>query len=814
MYYVSKTVLNSFSGTSLVPGHSSTQRTSSAEEGKRTRLLSGLHLLAPLILILLNLYCYRHTINGYFLADDFVHIAYLADVFNGHPEKLLENFTGNWMHAWGTQFYRPLISLSLALDFMLGHGSGLPFHISNTIYHIAASIFLYYIACRLLLNFGQLKRQVCALAAAVFFSTCPLHTEVVSWVIGRVDGLCLALFLGAYYLFLRHKQDGGRLWLAGSIAFFVLSLLSKEMAVTLPPLLVLTSITLSQAPGLLEKVKEAFKDSLSYWATLAVYFGVRTAALNTVAGGYDGSVGEGLTNTPLAERLGGLAKLLFPFNAELISPYDPLVKNLRNLYKFGEVFLALRLILFRFSSGELKITALCIAWFLLALVPTYQVFNIAESLMCSRFAYFATVPFCLLLAVLLSPLWPEQTGVRKAAGKWMQWIAVLLIVLFSSAYANTTLKNNRSWADAGKQVREFRSALAASLSLAGPEKNLVLLNSPQRLEGAHMIYNGAMLFVLLSEPLSKPSIADRVFSFEPPTYGDTELINVSRLRNLLKEKPEYQYCYWDIGSARLLNLNLDPQPAAPLSFALASLNDSLIKATDPLSSTININSAELQLNAASVDFVSCDLTLASLPEQKANLNLFWASKNFPEFSAARCISLPAQFDGKQHTYVFPVSERKSWLAGEIIQQLRLQIPTPNGASNGPRLGQLKINSAEGLMPELKAQNMAVGLDGINRISEKKFEIRCDASRIPGCQSIRLELSKPNSWFEHYSGTLRDRQFSEHALKNYSKDGSAASFDFTRADFPTAAYYELRAFALDKDGKVIGFCSDPVNLQID
>lgn len=796
-----------------MPGQIAPSRISTAEEGKSTRLESRLHLLAPLILILLNLYCYRHTINGYFLADDFVHVAYLADVFNGHPLRLLENFTGNWMQAWGTQFYRPLISLSLALDYGLGNGNALPFHVSNTIYHIAASVFLYYSSCRLLVAFPVIKARICALAAALFFTACPLHTEVVSWVIGRVDGLCLALFLASFYMYLRHKQDGGRIWFGASLFCFVLSLISKEMAVTLPPLLMLSTLTISKSGGFGEKLKEAFRDSRFYWGTLGAYFVVRWAALHTVSGGYDGSVGEGLSNSPLSERFKSLSKILFPFNAELISPYDRLVKNLVTIYKVGAGFLAARLLFFKLSADELKIIAFCIAWFLLSLAPTYQVFNISDGLMCSRFAYFATAPFCLLLATLLSPLWPEQNTLRKQQlSKWMTGIALVLIAGLAAIYVGTTTKNNRSWADAGKQVRQFRAALAEDLGKADAQSKMVLLNVPQRMEGAHMIYNGAMLSVLLSEPLSRPSIADRVLSFEPATYGDAEFINASRLRRLLKEHPDYHYRYWDMDSARLLDLKLDTNPVN-LDFALLQL-DAALKKSDA-SGRLTINSPPLELNAASCDFVICTMRL---PEQysasQQSVNLYWSSSKFPEFSVARCIMLPARLDGKTHSYIFPVSERKSWFAGETIRQLRLQIPAGTRETNSPSITSLAIVSSEKLMPTIAAQDMADGADGISRISNPVFKIACDGSKIPNCASIDIELSKPNSWFEHYSGTFRDTTFSKNAYRSLSKIGKQASFEFSRKDFPAPAYYQIRAFALDKKGNPIGFCSDPINLQID
>ncbi|MBX9720891.1 MAG: hypothetical protein K2X81_05825, partial [Candidatus Obscuribacterales bacterium] len=501
--------------------HSLTADANQPESPARKPFGAPIQLAAFAAIIIVNLLCYWRTLNGYFLADDFVHVAYLADVFNGHQLKLLENFTGNWMHAWGTQFYRPFISLTLAWDYMLGGGNALAFHISNTIFQIMSSLFLYLISLKLMPEFAAKQRFTCALSAALFFAACPFHTEVVSWIIGRVDSVCLSFFLAAFYLHLCFEESKNRKLFIGSLFCFIISLISKEMAVTLPPLIVLSSLFLSKQNGVIVKLKTCAKTSMPYWIVFAAYLGIRTLALGTVTGGYSGSIGEGLSGSAV-ERFKTAIKMIFPFNNEAIGPFDRLRKHLANLYKFAGIFLALSLALFRSSRQQFKLVGFCIAWIGLSLVPTYQVFNITDSLMCSRFAYFASAPFCLLLAVLISPLWTEQKNAKlKIVSVWMERISIVLIALFVFVFCSITIKNNSAWAHAGAQVREFRAALASACSKLNQQNKIILLNVPQRLEGAHMIYNGAMLSVLLSEPLSKPPIANRVASFEPPTYGDS-----------------------------------------------------------------------------------------------------------------------------------------------------------------------------------------------------------------------------------------------------------------------------------------------------
>ena len=238
---------------------------------------------------------------GYFLADDYVHIAYLGNVFHGHPQLLMQNFYTNWLQTEGTQFYRPLISLTLAWDYWLFGANAFGYHLSNTMFQIGSSIFLF-LACRRVLN-GFCAKQAtwAAFFTAALFSAHPLHPEVVSWVIGRVDSVCALFYLLSIWLFLKAYQDNCRWAQACSLSAFVLSLLSKEMAVSLPATIMIYclisaySLPLTASNGIELKacfnefVKQAvasFKKTWMFWLVLMVYLIGQTVAPGTISGGY------------------------------------------------------------------------------------------------------------------------------------------------------------------------------------------------------------------------------------------------------------------------------------------------------------------------------------------------------------------------------------------------------------------------------------------------------------------------------------------------------------------------------------------------
>lgn len=121
-----------------------------------------------------------------------------------------------WSDSGG--YYRPLTVISLRLDYLLGHGSPLPFHITALLIHGITSLAVYPLAIR----FGASK--LAAQAASIFFAVHPHQTETVAWISGRPDLLMAAMLLWSLAL-----NDSRR-----SLALGACAMLSKETAIVWP----------------------------------------------------------------------------------------------------------------------------------------------------------------------------------------------------------------------------------------------------------------------------------------------------------------------------------------------------------------------------------------------------------------------------------------------------------------------------------------------------------------------------------------------------------------------------------------------------
>ena len=130
--------------------------------------------------------------------------------------------------------YHPLTMISLRLDYQLHglHAGG--YHLTNVLIHTASVVLLFLILRRMT---GALWRS--AFVAAVF-AIHPLRVESVAWVTERKDVLGTFFFMLTVAAYVRYAEERtihhslSAIHYSLVLFFFVLALLSKPMAVTLP----------------------------------------------------------------------------------------------------------------------------------------------------------------------------------------------------------------------------------------------------------------------------------------------------------------------------------------------------------------------------------------------------------------------------------------------------------------------------------------------------------------------------------------------------------------------------------------------------
>src|SRR5581483_7930903 len=166
--------------------------------------------------------------------DDTDYILNNHAIQNGlHWSTVVWAFSSVWASNW-----HPLTWLSHALDFTLFGLNPIGYHVENVGWHALNSVLLL-----LWLEYltGSFWRSA---VVAAFFALHPLHVESVAWISERKDLLSAFFWIltaWLYTAFVRSPSGSVRRhqFYAASLLAFILALLSKPMAVTLPFVLLL-----------------------------------------------------------------------------------------------------------------------------------------------------------------------------------------------------------------------------------------------------------------------------------------------------------------------------------------------------------------------------------------------------------------------------------------------------------------------------------------------------------------------------------------------------------------------------------------------
>ncbi len=126
--------------------------------------------------------------------------------------------------------YIPLTLLSYAVEVKLFGLSPFVVHLDNLILHILGTVVVFFILRRLSI------RPVFAGLGALLYGVHPMGVESVAWASERKDVLYAFFYLASMLAYLNYTAGTKRryMWLAASLGLFVLSLLSKIQAVSLP----------------------------------------------------------------------------------------------------------------------------------------------------------------------------------------------------------------------------------------------------------------------------------------------------------------------------------------------------------------------------------------------------------------------------------------------------------------------------------------------------------------------------------------------------------------------------------------------------
>ncbi|MCX5796363.1 MAG: tetratricopeptide repeat protein [Elusimicrobia bacterium] len=180
--------------------------------------------LPALLLAALTITAYAPALRGDFIWDDYQYIS----------ENPVLTAPGGLLKIWmvnQTQQYYPATFTAFWLERRLWGLDTFGYHLVNAALHVLNALLAWHLLRRL-------KVQGAWLAAAVF-ALHPVQVESVAWITERKNVLSGLFYLLALESYLVFEERRARAWYLGALGLFLLALLSKTTACTLPVVLLL-----------------------------------------------------------------------------------------------------------------------------------------------------------------------------------------------------------------------------------------------------------------------------------------------------------------------------------------------------------------------------------------------------------------------------------------------------------------------------------------------------------------------------------------------------------------------------------------------
>ncbi|MFQ5454852.1 MAG: tetratricopeptide repeat protein [Nitrospirota bacterium] len=442
-----------------------------------TSNLSTKHLLIVSILIIsVSIIIYRNSLNNTFHYDDFHSITdnrYIKDMSN-IPLFFISTHYFSSAESRG-RHYRPVLLSSYTINYYLGGLNPYGYRVVNISLHILISFMLYLVVAIIFHN------NMAALCASLIFAANPFNSEVINYISARSSLLSTLFYILSFLLFLlirnsKLKTQNSKLkkislYLSFYLSF-VMAMLSKEIAITLPIILVIYDIFFYQRKKGSLDIKMGIIH-LPFFIGGIVYiliFKVHTFLFNILTGhGARSFYSNMLVQSKVLIRY--IQLFLFPINLS-IDHYIRIPTSILDMpVLFSIIMLSLIFLSGFISYKKMPAISFFILWFFITFLPTTVIpLNI---LLFENRGYLPCLAFAAISGISIAKLSSLSTPCNENfTKKAVFFLFIILILSFSigGITRNKIWKDEFTlWKDVLKKTSDSFKA-HASLGLAYHEK--------------------------------------------------------------------------------------------------------------------------------------------------------------------------------------------------------------------------------------------------------------------------------------------------------------------------------------------------------
>ena len=350
------------------------------------------------------------------------------------------------------RMYRPVLLVSYAINYAIGGLDVTGFHLLNILLHNINVVLIYLILRYFVGLWG-------AFTSALFFGILPLNSQAVNYISSRSVSLVTLFYLISFYTFIKSTRESeGRpvsltfaIYYTIAIIAYLLGLLSKEIAITLPLLLIVFEYLFKRDN---KDESHTFHFVVIYhipfWLISSIYlllrkhlFGKAVIDVSKVTllegrGGIRSVYSSILTQSKVI--LLYLKEMFYPFGISLI--HDMRVVN--TLFDFQVIIslvLIASIVLFAWKiRGKYPLCSFGILWFFIALLPeTILPLNLIVN---EHRAYLPGVGIAFCMGEVL-----DRLTKKESLSTSLRYVLIIILAGFFIMNTVVTVKRNTIWKD-------------------------------------------------------------------------------------------------------------------------------------------------------------------------------------------------------------------------------------------------------------------------------------------------------------------------------------------------------------------------------
>ncbi len=505
------------------------EKASAGATGPKSTTLSTMG--AAALVFCVTLIAYLPSVRGGFLWDDDAHVT----------KEALQSIDGLrriWFDLGTTQQYYPLLHTAFWVEHRLWGDSVVAYHLVNILLHATSACLVVAIMKRLMLPGAWLAGSIFALH--------PVNVESVAWISEQKNTLSSVFCLASAFVYLGFDRERRMGQYALALGLFVLALLTKTVAATLPAALLVIICWRRGELGWRRDVTP-----LLTWLAIGMAAGLFTAWVERI---YVGAQGDDFAIGWIGRFLVAgrviwfyLVKLLWPANLMFIYPRWRVdsAEAWQYLFPFAALVLVLGLSVasLRARGSRKRIATGAFAGFLIfagTLFPAMGFFNVYPfiySYVADHFQYLAG------LGIIV----PVAAGLALSSGTLFAGAATRLVPSVGAAVLLSTL-GLLTWLQSGI-YRDVQTLYLATLArnpacwMAHVNLGLVWAQTPGRIDDAIAQYMEALSL--------KPDYAEahndlgNVWLQKPGKLNDS----IAQFEEALRLKPDFALAHYDLGIA-------------------------------------------------------------------------------------------------------------------------------------------------------------------------------------------------------------------------------------------------------------------------